>query len=149
MLPVDCRMYKTKNHSQCVDAHFLDVAASVSCAVWAITPTNTFTLERRDNAALRLSNVKDWTSLTHHCRLFLEWGYDKLPSYTQSLYATNGILIIDIQYGISDYYCLHSEVLWPHDFWSTSMHIIEVRDDVALSHSWAFGWQLTAYWSFH
>jgi hypothetical protein len=43
----------------------------VNCLV-AITPANTYTIEWGNNAALWLSNVKDWKSLTLHWRLFLD-----------------------------------------------------------------------------
>ena len=127
----------------------MDGARSVSIAFLAITPTNTFTLEWSDNAALWWSNVKGWKSLTLYWRLFLEWGNDKQPLYTQSLYATNRILIIDIRYCVSNYVRLDPEAFWPLDFWSISLHVMWLRDDVALSHSCTFSRQLMACRSFH
>jgi hypothetical protein len=37
----------------------------------------------------------------------------KHPFYTQKSYATNQIHIIDIQYHVCMYYCLHAGVLLP------------------------------------
>jgi len=77
------------------------------------------------------------------------WANNKQPSYSQSLYATNCIHVVHIQYCISNYFCLHPEAFWPLDFWSISMHVMSVRDDVALLHSCAFGQQLMACRSFY
>jgi len=73
----------------------------------------------------------------------------KQPVYTQSLYATNHIQIIDIQYCVCKYYRLHPGVLLPLYFKWTAFHTVWVRYDVALSHSSAFGWQFAACRSFH
>ena len=73
----------------------------------------------------------------------------KVPSYTQFWYATNHIHIIRIQYWVCMYYRLHPGVVLPLNFWSTANHAIWERDDVALSHSCAFGWQFRACRSFH
>jgi len=121
----------------------------MSCTVWAIMSTNTFNLKWRDNAALRLSNMKGWTLLMLHWRSFLGWGNNKQTSNAQSCYATNHKLVIDIQYWVSNYYRLHSDALWPLNFWSTSMHIMWQRDGVSLSHSCALGRQLMACTSCH
>jgi len=72
----------------------------------------------------------------------------KPPLYTQLLNSTNHIPIIDIQYCVCMCYRLHPGVLLPLNFWSTAIHAIYVRDDVAISHSRAFGWQFTACRSF-
>jgi len=149
MQPFDCQMCKMKNCWCCIDAHFLDGATSVSCAIGTITLTNSFTLEWRDNAVLWLLNLKDWKSLTLHWHWFIRLGNDKQSSYTRSLYATNRIVVIDVQYCVSNYCCLHPEALWPLDFWSPSIHVMWVSDDVAQSHSCAFGRQLTACRSYH
>jgi len=69
--------------------------------------------------------------------------------YTQYLYATNHIHIIDIQYCIVMYYRFHPRVLLPFNFCSTAIHPIWVRDNVALSHSCTFGRQFMACGSFH
>jgi len=144
-----CLMCKTKNHWPSVDAHLYDGAISMPWAIGAIMLTNTFTLEWHDNAALWLSNVKDWKSLLLYCPLFSEWGNNKQPSYTLSLYALYRIRVIDIQYCVSNHCSLHPESLWPLDCWSTFMHAMLVRDDGTLLHSWASGRQLTECRSFH
>jgi len=73
----------------------------------------------------------------------------KQRSYTQLLYATNRILIIDIHHWVSEYYHLHPGALLPPNVWSTSSQVIWARNDVALSHTCAFGWQFTPCRSFH
>jgi len=73
----------------------------------------------------------------------------KQPSYIQWLYAINRLFIIDIQYCVCGYYHLHPGSLLPLNFWSTSIHIFWVRDDVAPSQLCAFRWQFTAWRSFH
>lgn len=65
------------------------------------------------------------------------------------MYSTNCILIIDIQYWVSMYYCLHSRVLLPLKFWSTTIHSIWVRVDAALSNACASGRQFALCTSFH
>jgi len=70
------------------------------------------------------------------------------PWYTHYLYAMNCILIIDIQHWVSEYHNLHPGALLHLNFWSTSIHIFWVRNDMALSHSCAFGRQYTACRSF-
>jgi len=70
-------------------------------------------------------------------------------SYSQYMYATNCTVIIPNQYSVSMYCQWHLEALWPLHFWSTTIHVIWVMDDVALSNSRALGWQLMACWSFH
>jgi len=84
-----------------------------------------------------------------HTLLTLTLIRSKQPLYTQWLYATNHILIIDLQYCICMYYRLHPGVLLPLNFWSTGSYTISVRNDLALSHSRAIGRQLTACRSFH
>ena len=51
---------------------------------------------------------------------------------------------MDNQYSVSMYNYLHSEASWPHNVWSATIHSIRVIDDIALSHSCAFGRQFTA-----
>ena len=65
----------------------------------------------------------------------------KQPLYTQQLYAMYHIHIIDIQYWVCMWYCLHPGVLLPLNFWSTAIHTIWGRDEVAFTHSHAFGQQ--------
>jgi len=86
-----------------------------------------------------------------HARLTLifGWGNNTHPLYTQLLYVTNHIHNIDIRYWVSKYFRLHTEALWPLNFWSISINVMWVGDDVALSRSCAFGRQLTACRSFH
>jgi len=76
--------------------------------------------------------------------LTLTFITSKQPLYNQSLYATNQIHSYDIHYCVCIYYRLHPGVLLPLNFWSTGIYAIWVRNDVALSHSCAFGRQLTA-----
>jgi len=71
------------------------------------------------------------------------------PSYTHYMYATNCILIIDIQHCISEYYHLHPGSLLHHNFWSTSIQGIWARNEMALLHSCAFGRQFVARRFFH
>jgi hypothetical protein len=73
----------------------------------------------------------------------------KQPLFTQSLYSTNYMNIIDIQYCVCMYYRLHAGGLLPLSFWLTIIHAIWVRDDVALSHSRAFRRQFMACRLFH
>jgi hypothetical protein len=73
----------------------------------------------------------------------------KQPWYTQLLYAMNHIHILDMQYCVCMYYRLLPGVLLPLTFWSTAIYAIWVWNDVALSHSRAFGRQLTACRSYH
>jgi hypothetical protein len=73
----------------------------------------------------------------------------KQPFNTQSLYATNYIHIIDIQYCVCMYYRLYPGILLPLNFWSTAIHTIWVRDEVVRSHSHTFGRQFEACWTFH
>jgi len=47
------------------------------------------------------------------------------------------------------YYRLHLAALRPLNFWSTTIYVVWVRDEVAQSHSCEFGWQFTACRSFH
>jgi hypothetical protein len=149
MQPVDFQLCTTKNYWCCVDGHVYDGVTSVSCGVWAITPTNIFTLEWHDNAALWLTHVKDRKSLTLHWSLMLGCTTNKQASCTQSSYAINCLPIINIEYCVSRYYGFHSEDLWPHDVWTPSMHHIWVRDNVAQSHSCAFVLPITACRSCH
>ena len=46
------------------------------------------------------------------------------PLYTQYLYATNRILITDLQYCVCIDYRLHPGVLLPLNFWSTAVYAI-------------------------
>jgi len=73
----------------------------------------------------------------------------KQPSYIQTLYAMNHILLMDIQYCVCRNYHLHPGSKLPLNFWSTSIHIIWLWDDMSLSHSSAFGLQFLAHKSFH
>jgi hypothetical protein len=73
----------------------------------------------------------------------------KQPFFTQYLYATNHIHIIDIQYSLWNYYGVHQETLLTLNFWSPAVHAIWVRDIMALPYSCAFGLQFTACRSFH
>ena len=52
MQPLDCQMCNTNICGLAVEAHFESGAMSVSFALLAITPTNTFTLEGQGNRAL-------------------------------------------------------------------------------------------------
>jgi len=61
----------------------------------------------------------------------------------------NHIRIIDNWYCVYMYYRLHPGVLLPLNFCSTDIHTIWVIDDVALSHSRAFGWQCMVRRSFY
>jgi hypothetical protein len=73
----------------------------------------------------------------------------KQPLYTQYIYATKQTLIIDIQYCVCMCSHLHPAVVLPLNFYLTCIHAIWVREDVALSHSCAFGQQFVACRSFH
>jgi len=70
-------------------------------------------------------------------------------SYTHGSYVMKRILIIDIQQCVWEYYHLHPAALIRLNFWSTSIHVVRVRNDVVLSHSCACGQQITACRSFH
>jgi len=69
----------------------------------------------------------------------------KQPVYTQWLDATIHIHILDLQYCVCMYYHLHLGALLHRKFWSTAIHTIWVRDDMAGSHYRAFGRQFAAY----
>jgi len=66
---------QAKNQWRSMDAHFQDWATSVLLAFSAIKPTNTFTLEGCDNAALRLQNMKHSKWLTLGWRSHWTHGY--------------------------------------------------------------------------
>jgi len=73
----------------------------------------------------------------------------KQPSYTQWLYASSHILSFEIECCVCMWYLLHPGVLLPLYFWSTAIHAILVRDDLAQSHCLAFGRHFTACRPFH
>ena len=77
------------------------------------------------------SNVECVRLIIIDALLTRRFNISKKPSYTQSLFATNHTLIVDIHYHVSKYYHFHPEALWPLNFWSTSIHVIWVRDEVA------------------
>jgi len=89
-----------------------------------------------------------WLKIVHTL-LTLRLISSKQPLYTQYFYATNHILIIDLQYCVCMYYHLHPGGLLPLNFWSTTIYTIWVRNGVAQSHSRDFGRQLMACRSFH
>lgn len=82
-------------------------------------------------------------------RFTLRLVASKQPVYTESLDAITPICIIDIQYGVYMYYCLHPGDLLHFMFWSTAIHTISVRDDLVPSHFCTFGRQYTACWFIH
>jgi len=73
----------------------------------------------------------------------------KQPSFTKSVDPTNRIHNTDIQHCVCKYYHSHPGALLPLNFWSTAVHTIWVRHDIARSYSSAFCQQFTACRSVH
>jgi len=142
--PLDYSTCNAKHHWYTVDTHFDDGATSVSFASFAITPPSILRMWQCSSLSAECVRLKIVDAL-----LMLTVITSKQPSYTQYLYAKNGILIIDIQYWICKYYHFHPGASLTLNFWSTSIHIIWARSNVALSYSCTFGRQFTTCRSFH
>jgi len=69
------------------------------------------------------------------------------PVDAQQLYVKMHIVGIGSQYIISMYKHLHPNASKRLNFWSTTGHDVWVINDIVLSHSSAFGRELTAYQS--